>query len=322
MAQSTTQSDPGTDAFVTGSTATPTRTGLSADTKKKAAISAAALLLGGGALAYMVGKTGTLPEPVSPPTNNVPDAAQKPISLPPNAPVANDVNDNMTFEKAFEVARNEVGHGGVFTWHDRAYNTFSKEEWTGLSLQQRQEYAENVLEMRLPVTVNQPAVRSATQPGPTVADPTVIEGMVGDKRVMGIDRDNDGVIDTLVIEGENGYTYQVIDASGDEGLDTLYVYDSVKDEYILAARLDESVVLSNDDFSANLEEAMSKEVVDAIMAEPTAALVNPEAMPTKTDDATDNDGANSDLNEIPETDGDGDTYVNNASVDDMEAPIH
>ncbi len=84
---------------------------------------------------------------------------------------------------------------------------------------------------------------------------------------MGIDQDNDGVIDMLVVEGEDGYTYTVADAEGDQGLDTLYVYDAVKDEYVAAVRLNEPIVLTNDDFNKELEAAMSKEAVDAIMAD-------------------------------------------------------
>ena len=177
----------------------------------------------------------------------------------------------MPFDTAFATAREEVGLGGVFVWHNKAYNTFLKEEWGSLSLQQRQEYVEHVLDAKLPVTLHQPVAHTTGHPvtaTPTQAvNPTAIEGQIGDRRVMGIDQDNDGVIDMLVVEGEDGYTYTVADAEGDQGLDTLYVYDTVKDEYVAAVRLNEPIVLTNDDFNKELEAAMSKEAVDAIMAD-------------------------------------------------------
>ena len=327
-------SDLPTDTFSVGNSSTPATSGFSSDTKKRAAISAAALLLaGGGALAYMVSKTGTLSTPAPPLTGdtNTPDKTTPTVTLPARADLANDVNDSMSFANAFEVAREEVGLGGVFMWHNQAYNTFSKEEWTGLSLQQRQEYAEDVLDMSLPVAVHQPTSPTSqagrfppTQPGPTPADPTVIEGMIGDRRVMGIDQDNDGVIDVLVIEGEDGYSYRVADATGDDGLDTLYVYDDIKGDYVFAARLDQPVVLSNDDFSHNLEDAMAKEVVDTIMAEPTPDTLpptfTPDSDPDEAEPEADSAEAESMLDETHEADGYGDTYVNNANVSDMDDP--
>ena len=43
------------------------------------------------------------------------------------------VNDGMSFAKAFEAARAEVGPGGVFTWHGNIYNTYTVDEWEALT---------------------------------------------------------------------------------------------------------------------------------------------------------------------------------------------
>ena len=46
-------------------------------------------------------------------------------------PVANSVNDSMSFREAFEAAREEVGPGGAFSWHGNVYSTYRSDdpEW-------------------------------------------------------------------------------------------------------------------------------------------------------------------------------------------------
>ncbi|WP_281615726.1 hypothetical protein [Flammeovirga sp. SubArs3] len=45
------------------------------------------------------------------------------------APVAQSVNDDMTFSEAFSSAREELGAGGVFYWNGSPYHTFTEEEY-------------------------------------------------------------------------------------------------------------------------------------------------------------------------------------------------
>ena len=46
-------------------------------------------------------------------------------------PVANSVNDSMSFREAFAAAREEVGPGGAFAWHGNVYSTYRSDdpEW-------------------------------------------------------------------------------------------------------------------------------------------------------------------------------------------------
>jgi hypothetical protein len=50
------------------------------------------------------------------------------------------ITSNMTFGEAFAHARTELGRGSVFAWHGKLYNTFFKEEWLAMSLEERQEF--------------------------------------------------------------------------------------------------------------------------------------------------------------------------------------
>lgn len=316
MSQLSNQTDLPTDAFsMKTSASTNRKLSMSPDHKKTAGIAAAALLLGGAAWAIskeIVNRSGPADSDntgTDTPGGNAPD-----VTLPDDIDVAGKVTDTMPFEQAFGAAREEVGAGGVFNWHGRWYNTFEKEEWTDLSLEQRQEYTEMVMGEKLPVKSYHSIVTNAPneleQP---VSEPTAIEGHLNGQRVIGLDYNHDGVIDVLVMEGEDGNTFKVVDETGNDGLDTIYRYDALDGELTGAVRLDHPFVLSNDDFSQALEESMSKEVVDSILEPDTTSLL--------VSDETDNDDDMDDDDNLPENSyqSDDDTYTNDGDVQDMDA---
>jgi hypothetical protein len=55
-----------------------------------------------------------------------------------------EVDDNQSFKDAFDAARNEVGPGGVFHWHNGIYNTYSKDEWDNLPDDDKEVFAQQV----------------------------------------------------------------------------------------------------------------------------------------------------------------------------------
>lgn len=54
--------------------------------------------------------------------------------------VASVVNDEMTFNEAFDAARAEIGPGGVFEWHGQIYATYTASEWNSMSAAQQHEF--------------------------------------------------------------------------------------------------------------------------------------------------------------------------------------
>ena len=316
MNQFSNQAAPSTDAYPATPTTASRTTGISANQKKMGAIAAATLLLG-GVTAIVVGKTKDRLTTTTPGGEIPADDAQSVSSttLPEDVDVAGKVTDDMSFEQAFGAARDEVGVGGVFSWHGHWYNTFEKDEWTGLSLEQRQEYTEMITGEKLPVKPYH--THMAAVSGETIqavaAEPTIIEGYLNGQRVMGLDTDRDGVIDTMVLDGPDGTTYRVVDATGDEGLDTIYRYNSLTNEVTAAVRLDHPVVISNDDFSQNLESTMSREVVDSILAPdetaPAPSSATGDETPVEQDD---------EVMYLADSSEPDDTYVNNGNVRDMD----
>ncbi len=323
------QSELLTDAFpVKPRAAAAAKSLLDGNQKKALGISAAALLLGGGAMMTCQNPpeedplTKHQPPVVQVPSKEVPTAATPTVTPPNDIDVAGKVTSDMSFTQAFATAREEVGMGGVFSWHGHWYNTFEKEEWAALSLLQRQEYTEHITGEKLPVIAYHQATSQETaEPAKAALEPTIIEGHLSGQRVMGLDYNHDGVIDALVMEGEDGQTYRVVDAVGDDGLDTIYRYNSLTGQMTGAVLLDHPVVLSNDQFSQGLEESMSQEVVESIL-EPTttdpapiepASQINVDATADMEED-DDNDSTVI-LAENNEPD---DTYVNNGDVQDMD----
>lgn len=59
-------------------------------------------------------------------------------------PVAESVNDSMTFSEAFGAARAEVGPGGVFEWRGNVYNTYYAEEWNNMSEEDKSEFVNHL----------------------------------------------------------------------------------------------------------------------------------------------------------------------------------
>lgn len=54
------------------------------------------------------------------------------------------VDDSQSFSQAFADARAQVGPGGVFEWHGRAYSTYYKDEWDSMTAEQKQEYQASI----------------------------------------------------------------------------------------------------------------------------------------------------------------------------------
>ena len=74
------------------------------------------------------------------------------------------VNDDLSFDEAFAQARAEVGPGGVFHWHGGIYNTYSVDEWNAMTVEQKQDFAQQV----------QPEIRPDELSTPTDANTHVV----------------------------------------------------------------------------------------------------------------------------------------------------
>lgn len=61
------------------------------------------------------------------------------------------VNDDMTFNEAFSAARTTFGPGAAFEWKGNVYATYTKEEWDGMSDEEKTDFLED-LNMSAPLS--------------------------------------------------------------------------------------------------------------------------------------------------------------------------
>ena len=54
--------------------------------------------------------------------------------------MASHVNDSMSLEEAFSVAREEIGGGGMFMWNGQLFGTYTESEWGNLSNEEQKEF--------------------------------------------------------------------------------------------------------------------------------------------------------------------------------------
>ena len=60
--------------------------------------------------------------------------------VPTSVEFSESVTDEMSFNQAFQTAREELGQGGFFTWRGQYYNTYNKEEWDSFSEEDKKEF--------------------------------------------------------------------------------------------------------------------------------------------------------------------------------------
>lgn len=53
-------------------------------------------------------------------------------------------DDSLSFKAAFDAARAELGAGGVFSWHGKLFNTYTADEWNGMSPKDKELFAQQV----------------------------------------------------------------------------------------------------------------------------------------------------------------------------------
>ena len=149
--------------------------------------------------------------------------------------IAENVNDDMSFDEAFAAARAEVGAGGAFEWRGGVYGTYYAEEWESMSAEEKAEFgdqfefvaADEAEPEPIDVTVDEllaaedevvAVPEPAVDPEPEIEvevdnvyhvedahgnEASFVDVEVGGEDVLLIDEDGDGVIDVMVYD-ENG----------------------------------------------------------------------------------------------------------------------
>lgn len=160
------------------------------------------------------------------------------------APVANVGSDSLTFKDTFSLAREQVGPGGVFEYNGKLYNTYTKEEWSNMTDEDKKEFVHSAnSEVVVPsdisyqdvdivkidgndssVIVDENQDTIVNQEDDTTQEPTTNEQFLGEqliddgagnqikigmflvdgKEEIRVDSDNDGNFDTSMINNGDG----------------------------------------------------------------------------------------------------------------------
>lgn len=209
------------------------------------------------------------------------------------------VDQNLSFGEAFAAARAEVGAGGVFIWHGQLYNTYTAEEWQGMSDAEKDEFAADVqpylgqqtAEVHQPQTTTQTTTTTVKtgQDGivhpvsteETAAEPEVhflgvetreLEGhtvnvghmTVDDVQVAFVDMDDDQVFDiSLVDRNRNGEIEdnEVTDISG-RGLDVETFQTLSEIEQLQQQGQAEQAMTQQEDLAPDMPDYMNDADVD------------------------------------------------------------
>lgn len=181
---------------------------------------------GGGAMAGVAGQMGIMSlmsfvtssetQAATPDLIEVGDeAVVEPVVVYTEAPFADSVNDDMSFNEAFASARSEVGAGGIFEWKGNSYNTYTKEEFDRMTDEEQGDYVESIEGQVISV--------EETTEAEINNELDVIEGET-------IDFDGDGVNDAMYVDADgNDEIDLMVDNDGDGQVDEI-IYDVTEDD--------------------------------------------------------------------------------------------
>lgn len=140
------------------------------------------------------------------------------------------VDDEVSFSKAFADARAQVGPGGAFEWRGNVYSTYYEEEWDNMSAQERAEYQSKIdyqtvtgdsqsVKPEVTTSTEEPAMAANTemvdeqsQQGgikvlgvEAVVDPqgnlmTVAAIEIDNDQALLVDVDNNGIMDVIMVD--------------------------------------------------------------------------------------------------------------------------
>lgn len=182
----------------------------------------AGILMGAGAMygaeAYAANQGET-------PTEDVPEEGVLQVKVA-------EVSDNMSFAEAFEAARDQVGAGGVFRWHGGIYNTYTAEEWNGMSEAEKNDFAELVKPEVSATHINTAQiteetpdihvhvhVHEAAQTATTGGDVQIVDPKVA-ASYEALENDDVHIVGYREIEGHLAVGY---DVDGDDGVDVAII---------------------------------------------------------------------------------------------------
>ena len=143
--------------------------------------------------------------------NNHKDELSNPEWVDDQIQVATSVSDDMSFGEAFAAARAEVGPGGCFEWHGNVYGTYTADEWSNMTAEQRAEWSDHFNWNHIDYSSSHVAQHSTAVDTNHLAQEDVAVTAGDDIQVVSVDHENNandmahqegGNINTNDVQGE------------------------------------------------------------------------------------------------------------------------
>lgn len=212
------------------------------------------------------------------------DTPEMTVYIDESVSIAENVNDDMSFDEAFAAARAEVGAGGAFEWRGGVYGTYYAEEWESMSAEEKAEFGDQFEFVAAeddefePIDVTVDELLAAEDEVVAVPEPAVdpepeIEVEVDNVYNVTDAHGNESAYVEVSVDGEE---VQLIDENGDGVIDVM-VYDEngdgVIDDVEMVNVSEEGLMV--DDFRAMVEEPSFEE---PLMDEPCDDVVADDAV--------------------------------------------
>jgi hypothetical protein len=149
----------------------------------------------------------------------------EPVVIYTEAPFADGINNEMSFNEAFATAREEVGPGGIFEWRGETYGTYYKDEWDSLSNEEIEQYWDSVTEGTSSIQEETINISYEQETPPEVIEMENADGsyiITEEDFIEAIDTNDDGFVDVAVVDANNNDLPDiVIDTDYDGEMDVL-----------------------------------------------------------------------------------------------------
>jgi hypothetical protein len=183
------------------------------------------------------------------------------ISVIPDEPVVSgNEYDGLSFEEAFAQAREDVGPGHYFEWHNDLYNTYYQDEWEGMSPTDQNAFLASIdggmgpmdgvntdapealaeATEAVPADETESAVAVVEEPVVTEAEPSYAEVEMDGHQVSLIDTDNDNVPNIMLLDTNE----VLLDEDGDHTLEAQGTYNPATEAVENILPLDNPVAIN------------------------------------------------------------------------------
>jgi hypothetical protein len=193
------------------------------------------------------------------------------------APFAEKHADNMTFEQAFDAARQEVGQGGFFEYNGNLYNTYTQEEWQNMTPSEQQQYWTSIDQNTTTITDVEPHLADDITID-TPIDPVIEETIENE-----VNQTDDNILEVDYLAeldaNEDGYgDILIVDADGNEIPDLILDdnFDGTADRIVMNVDIDAGITGNEQQYSLEGVEVKinDQETVDDINTDAPVLTVN------------------------------------------------